>query len=320
MAEVTVVIPTLNCGKFVRNALDSVLIQSLQDFEIIVVDDGSVDDTRNTVKSYLQDPRIHYVYQSNRGVSKARNQGISLSRSKYIAFLDADDALLPQALSTLHTALEQRQDVSWCVTDVIWVRGQDVTAPDREIIRTDIHEDLYYDILQDNFKIGRPIFFKRDVLMSIGMYDEQLETREDWELNIRLVHKKIPFRYIREPLYLYHLRDGSLTKNINLILGSTESVMQKHHKILADRGDRRVARVYAQNLWDLGRRYFYQMHNVPRAMSCIARSLRYDIDLARLVHAIFHRLQIFWTGGIALAFMRISRADVILEFAEISLI
>jgi glycosyltransferase involved in cell wall biosynthesis len=300
MAEVTVVVPTFNCARFISNALNSVLTQSLQDFEIIIVDDGSFDDTGEIVKPYLDDRRIHYVLQENKGPSKARNHGIALANTKYLAFLDADDALAPEALSALHAALDKKQEACWCVTDVIWVAGQDVTEPHRKVMRAEIPEDLYYGILDQHNKLGRAIFFRRDTLVSSGMFDERFKGREDWELNIRLIHNKIPFVHVQEPLYLHHIRDGSLTRTTRGILNCTDAVMSKHHRQLAERGDHKAARIYAENLWDLGRQYFYNLHSMTHAASCVIRSLRYDCDLARVAHPAYHQLQML---------LRVSRKD-----------
>src|SRR5438067_11155953 len=121
MTQVTVIIPTFNLARVITKALDSVLAQSLQDFEILIVDDGSTDQTQSVVEPYLRDRRIKFVYQENRGMSGARNRGIMLSSTKFIAFLDADDAFEPEALSILTAALEQEQQAAWCTTDVVWV-------------------------------------------------------------------------------------------------------------------------------------------------------------------------------------------------------
>src|SRR5213593_3007644 len=90
----TVVIPTYNRKRTILAAIKSVLSQTYADFEAIVVDDGSSDDTRSVVTA-LEDPRIHYLWQPNGGGSKARNTGIDAAQGKYIAFLDSDDQFLP---------------------------------------------------------------------------------------------------------------------------------------------------------------------------------------------------------------------------------
>lgn len=92
MATVSVIIPSYNCAKYVAEAIESVLNQTYDDFEIIVVDDGSTDNTKEILKEYIEKKRIQYIYQENQGPGAARNSGIKASKGEYIAFLDADDA------------------------------------------------------------------------------------------------------------------------------------------------------------------------------------------------------------------------------------
>jgi hypothetical protein len=213
-----------------------------------------------------------------------------------VAFVDADDALAPEALSMLFAALEHDQSAQWCTTDVVWVTGEDVTAQTRQIIPARLPGNLYYGILCDNDtegpggNIGRPFFFRRDALVAVGMFDEQMKAREDWELPIRMIHNDMLPKYVKGGLYLHHVGTGGLTRNRRLILDNSDRVMQKHHKILADKGDGAAARIYAKNLWDLGRQYLYEQRDVWRALSCAIRSLKYDFDLSRLFHPIYNRL------------------------------
>ena len=100
MSKISVIIPTYNCGLYLGEAIESVLSQTFQDHEIIVIDDGSTDDTKNIVRKYvLKYPeKIRYFYQKNMGPSAARNVGIREAEGEFIAFLDADDIFLPEKL------------------------------------------------------------------------------------------------------------------------------------------------------------------------------------------------------------------------------
>lgn len=107
MAEVTVIIPTYNRSKLVAQAVESVLKQSFVDFELIVIDDGSNDDTADVIKA-IPDKRIKYLHQKKRGISSARNIGIKHSTSKYISFLDSDDLYPPEYLKVMLEALKEK--------------------------------------------------------------------------------------------------------------------------------------------------------------------------------------------------------------------
>src|SRR6185437_2451968 len=115
MTEVSVIIPSFNCANHISATIDSIRNQTLQSFELIIVDDGSTDDTKAVVKSYL-DKRIKFIYQDNRGVSGARNRGALEARGKFVAFVDADDSVAPETLELLSDILN-RSGASWCVTD-----------------------------------------------------------------------------------------------------------------------------------------------------------------------------------------------------------
>jgi glycosyltransferase involved in cell wall biosynthesis len=286
MAKVSVVIPTYNCAGYLGRALDSVLAQTMQDFQIVIADDGSTDDTQDAIRPYLTDPRISSIVQANQGLPGARNAGVRASSAAYLAFLDADDELAPNALDVLTATLDSQPAMCWCVSDVLRICG-----PERAVLRSQIPEDsLFYGILRDDF-IRRGMFMRRDSLVAVGLYDVAMKIREDWDLNIRLVRAGMPFVYIPEPLYWYHWRRASITTgNPSKALAYTGALLRKHHKAIADAGDARAARIYAENMWHLGRTYFHATGNLPKTLKCVLESLKYNLDLGRVVHPLLHHV------------------------------
>lgn len=119
---VSVIIPTFNREKMLPGAIESVLRQSFRDFELLVIDDGSTDGTRGYVNS-LGDSRIRYLYQANKGVSSARNLGISKSRGEYLALLDSDDEWMPSKLEKQLQALEDNPEYRAVHTNEMWYRN-----------------------------------------------------------------------------------------------------------------------------------------------------------------------------------------------------
>jgi Glycosyltransferases involved in cell wall biogenesis len=120
MPKVSVIITVYNIAQYLSEAIDSVLKQSFKDFEIIIVDDGSIDDTREVVNKYLErDLRINYIYQENKGPGAARNTGIKAAKGQYVAFLDGDDVLTQESLAERIALLERFSEVSFVYSDSI---------------------------------------------------------------------------------------------------------------------------------------------------------------------------------------------------------
>lgn len=285
MPLVSVIIPAYNAHGSIAATLDSVLQQTLPDFEIIVSDDGSADQTSAVVSEYRsRDPRISYLWHENRGASHAKNFAVRHARGEYLTFLDADDALAPTALEKMVHEVRARGAL-WCWVDIAKKIGtrtevRHTTAP---------VSDLSLAILIEDFVLRSP-FYARSAFLSVGMYDETLPVREDWDVNIRMLRSQKPFAHIREPLYIYTQTENSLmTSNPARILLSTERVLGKHHKLIADSGDRVVSRIYAQSMWDLARQYFLA-HDWHHGARCTLESLKYDFSLRRIAHPLTHRL------------------------------
>src|SRR3989304_6831314 len=95
---VSIIIPTYNCQKYIRQAIESALAQTYKNIEIIVVDDGSSDNTREEIDDLISEKKISYIYQANKGLPGARNTGIKQSKGEYLVFLDSDDIILPEKI------------------------------------------------------------------------------------------------------------------------------------------------------------------------------------------------------------------------------
>jgi glycosyltransferase involved in cell wall biosynthesis len=287
MSLVSVIIPAYNSAKFVGGAIESVLAQTMQDFEIIVVDDGSKDETAKAVERFLADSRVRYLRQENRGLPGARNAGAKVSHGEYLAFLDADDYLAPNALQAMREKFEESGS-AWLNVGVLKLEGENRTIRHPGLPES----DLLLAILEDDF-ITRSPFYPRKEFFAIGMYDEEIRMREDWDINIRMIAAGKPFVLLDEPLYLYTRTEGSITTgNLHKLFFYTEKLLRKHHKTLADGGNKEICRLYATNMWLLARRYFYETHDFREAFRCMRQSMRYDLSLYRLFHPIVHRIEV----------------------------
>lgn len=176
----TVVIPTYNRAKFIHAAIESVLRQSFFDFEVIVVDDGSTDNTETVVKS-VRDDRLRYLRKINGERGAARNFGAREARGKYVTFLDSDDTVYPHHLQTAYDFLSS-QPVEICHL------GFDMKDTNGYLIRTSPYiEDINRRILAGNVLSCNGVFVQREVLLENPFSEDRaLSSLEDWELWIRM--------------------------------------------------------------------------------------------------------------------------------------
>ncbi|MBD3289460.1 glycosyltransferase [candidate division KSB1 bacterium] len=197
MPLVSIIIPTFNRKVVLAEAIDSVFNQSFKDFELIVVDDGSSDGTREMLGNYGS--RIRCFFQENRGPSVARNLGIHNSNGLYISFLDSDDLWLRNKLSTQINLMSSNSDTQICYSDEIWIRnGIRVNQKKR-------HRKYGGWIFEYCLALciisPSSVLMHRDIFDHIGMFDENLIVCEDYELWLR-TSLHYPIAFINEPLII----------------------------------------------------------------------------------------------------------------------
>lgn len=225
---VSVIIPTYNRAHLVGRAIGSVLNQTYQDFELIVVDDGSTDNTEQVVKRF-NDPHIRYIcHDQNRGGSAARNSGIKMARGEYIAFQDSDDEWLPEKLEKQMRVFENgRAEVGVVYTDMWRIRGEERKYWYSPIIRP---EDgiVYKQALDRVMGIGiQTAIIKRECFNVAGMFDERFPRFIDLELFIRL-SKYYCFYHINEPLVNFYDTGKGISNNNEALLKAYQLIFEKY--------------------------------------------------------------------------------------------
>jgi glycosyltransferase involved in cell wall biosynthesis len=185
--KVTVVIAAYNADRFIRKTLDSVFAQSLEDIEVIVVDDGSIDSTPHIIRSYI-DPRLTVLRQENSGVSAARNAGLAIARAPYIFFLDADDVLLPDALEKMAEALDRKPDHVACYAHHMRIAEDDTVLSTTEDLRWKMFpaEDTLRELIAKNFIVCGAICIRTEAARAVHGFSPALKLGEDWEFWCRL--------------------------------------------------------------------------------------------------------------------------------------
>lgn len=209
MTLVTVVLPTYNAAAFISDAIESVLSQTYEEIEIIVVDDGSTDETEKTLSNYQG---IKYIRQQNLGAASARNTGILKANGKYIAFIDADDMWLPEKTKIQIDYLLQT-GFKWCYCDSYfsWF-GKEKVIGKLSNTQCNFQGDILMPYISNIFEIPLPsTIIEREVLESAGLFDEFLRTEEHTDLWSRIAINH-PIGYVDQPLVQIRKRFDSLSQ------------------------------------------------------------------------------------------------------------
>ena len=226
--KVSIILPTYNRAHIIEKAIQSVLNQTYQDFEIIIIDDGSKDDTEKIIRGFQEkDKRIKYIrFEENKGAAAARNAGIKMSKGEYITFQDSDDEWVIDKLEKQMKIIETSSEniVVYCG---FWrIDGDEKTyIPDINISNREgnIHKEL----LKGNFVDTPSILLPKKNLEKIGMFDENLLRLQDWDLSIRL-SKYYNFKLIDEPLYISYLLSDSISANDETFIPSIRIILFKY--------------------------------------------------------------------------------------------
>lgn len=243
MPKVSIIVPCYNQARFLPDALDSLLAQTLTNWECIVVDDGSQDNTREVAERYAKgDSRIRLISQANRGLADARNSGIEVARGRYIQFLDADDLIAPEKLALQVEALSQSQRPSVSYTDYRYCPEDDVaktTTRDNFAPPRFLRERRLHDIAarwESEFSIPCHCFlfdarFFRDNPIR---FDETLPNHEDWDCWMQIFATDPEVRHVEGPLAIYRLHGASMCVERSRMWAGFSKAIMKQQKLFKD--------------------------------------------------------------------------------------
>ena len=277
--KISLVLPTYNDSQYIEQALNSALNQTYTDFEIIVVDDGSTDNTRDLVDKYGNS--IGYIYQENQGLASARNTGIEASKGKFLAFLDADDWFAENNLEAKASFLDKHQDVGWVYSDWQYVddegnyldKGSTRFKFSTKKVTGHIFPELVYN---RNFISPCSAVIKKTALEAIGGFDPKVVCQEDWDLWLRL-SLKYSVQYIDEVLVFVLDRANSLSKDsTKWALGNAFIVDKIENMIPDDFPERKrvLARLHADKYTFLARD-FVRRGQISNALHAYLRSIKH---------------------------------------------
>ena len=224
---VSVIIPTYNRAHLVGKAIQSVLNQTYKDFEIIVVDDGSTDNTNEEIAKSFNDPRIRYIcHEQKRGGSAARNTGIKAAHGEYIAFLDSDDEWLTEKLERQIGFFEQSADN----IGLVYCGYQYVSARTRRIIsEKPPYEKVFYEAALVNMYQAKTstILLKQTIVSKVNGFDPLLASFQDWDFSLR-VAKHCTFKELSDVLVRCYVHEHRITSNIYAKIRGLERILEKH--------------------------------------------------------------------------------------------
>ena len=224
MPVVSVIIPVYNGEKTIQETIEAVLNQTLSDFELLIINDGSQDATVEIVERF-QDTRLKIFSYPNAGLAASRNRGIALAVSNYIAFLDADDLWTPDKLEAQFKALQANPHaaVAYSWTDCIDESGQF----SRQGSHITVSGNVYANLLLVNFlENGSNPLIRREVLTEVGGFDESLTAAEDWDMYLRLA-AMYHFLAVPSPQILYRVSIKSMSSNLTKQETETLKVLEQ---------------------------------------------------------------------------------------------
>jgi len=222
--SVSVVIPTYNTIAYLPYAIESVLRQTFQDFEILVVNDGSTD-TTDLWMDQQPDDRIRHIRQANQGLSAARNTGISLAQGRYVALLDADDVWEPTKLEKQVHYLDTHPDIGMVHAWISFIDAEGQSTG--RILKTEAEGWAQIHLLHRNDVAVLTAVVRRECFEKVGDFDRTLKSLEDWDMWIRLA-RDYPIAVIREPLARYRQLRHSMSRNCEVMERSFRQVIDRH--------------------------------------------------------------------------------------------
>jgi glycosyltransferase involved in cell wall biosynthesis len=252
--KVSVIVPNYNYGKYIEQAIESVLSQTYKNIEIIVVDDGSTDNSLEVLERYRN--KITLITQKNQGVSAARNNGVRASSGEYIAFLDPDDVWLPTKIEKQVSKMLSDNQIGLvhCAMIIVDEKNNPIKIHDggmEGLLRNDI-------LLLEKGAIvgaGSTCLVKRHIFEEIDGFDLSLSTSADWDFCYR-ASLKCKIGFIKEPLALYRVHNSSMHSNIQTMEKDMSIALKK--ALSLSKADKETSRrAYGNLYYMLAGSYFY---------------------------------------------------------------
>lgn len=235
MPKISVYMPNHNYGLFIERAVESILNQTIDNWELIIIDDGSSDNSVSLLKKYKKHPKIKVIFQENKGLNITNNVAIRLSRGDYIVRVDADDYVDENFLLVLSNILDKYPKVGLVYPDYYCVDSNDQIID--SVRRQKIEKEVQ---LLDLPAHGACTMFRKDVLLNLGSYNEEFSCQDGYDIWIRFIEKYKPYN-VNIPLFYYRQHNASLTRNEHKILDTRRDI----NKVFVNKNGGIKSKVYA---------------------------------------------------------------------------
>ncbi|MFN0085070.1 MAG: glycosyltransferase family 2 protein [Blastocatellia bacterium] len=221
------IVPAYNTSQYIAEALDSVLGQTYQDYEIIVINDGSPDTPQleEALKPYGD--AVRYMKKENGGAASARNAGIRLARGEFVVMLDSDDIWLPEYLARQMAAITASPEIAVSYTNAMLFGDSPLAGKDFMSIFPSDGEVTFRSMIEEKVHVVGTSMARRDAIIEAGLYDETLPTSEDFDLWLRIAHRGWRIVYTKDPLFRYRRRAGCLSDDQVGFWSSFQRAMEK---------------------------------------------------------------------------------------------
>lgn len=227
MPKVTVVIPAYNAMRYLPETMETVLNQTYTDFEVLVINDGSTDDTPKWVDELSKkEPKVRMVSQANQGLAGARSAGVIHARGEYIAYIDADDLWESTKLAKQVQCLEENPEVALVYT---WTALADERGnPTGRVVASDAEGYVWEKLTEMNFVCcGSTPMIRRSCFDEVGLFALDVSPSDDWDMWLRLA-AKYPFKVIKEPLIYYRQHSNNSSRKCQHILETHRIVIERN--------------------------------------------------------------------------------------------
>lgn len=236
---VSVIVPAYNHECFVEKCLNSIIAQTYKNMQIIIINDGSTDNTEKCIQDFMKKINfpIEFVSKDNEGICKTLNLGIQLSKGEYIATIASDDIWLPEKLAKQIDFLENNQNIGLVYSDIFFLKKDGNTELKFTDYKSEIRKcflngiqnaQMYYTLLTENIIIANTVMIRKKCLDTVGYYDENIKF-EDYDMWLRFA-QKYPIGFIDEPLAYYRIHDDNISHNSKFMISETYKALKKQYK------------------------------------------------------------------------------------------